>query len=145
MRSLVRVLGAALLFAVSLGAAAAPPQFDRIERELNLRPDQKIQFDIAVSSTQRALLGVALSAMQMKQQFADEIAKPLPDFSTLANAHERIAEQNRPLFDAAGLEWKKFYAMLDPQQLEFARKYLRDSVDRLFDQFGSAVSELGKR
>jgi len=146
MRSLVRVLGAALLFAASLGAAAASlPKFDQVERELNLRPDQKIQCDIAVASTQRALLGVALSAMQMKQQLADEIAKPLPDFSTLANAHERIAEQNRPLFDAAGLEWKKFYAMLDPQQLEFARKYLRDSVDRLFDQFGSAVSELGKR
>ena len=32
-----------------------------------------------------------------------------PDFSTLANAHEALIEQNRPLFQAAGDEWKKFF------------------------------------
>ena len=138
MRSpLVRVLGAALLFAVSLGAAAAAlPRFDQLEGKLNLRPAQKTQFDIAVASTQRALLAVALTAMQLKQQVVDELAKPRPDFSTLANAHEALIEQNRPLFKAAGDEWKKFYALLDDDQLVIAKKYLRENLEDLFAKLG---------
>ena len=138
MRSLVRVLGAVLLFAASLGAAAAPAlKFDKLERELHLRPDQKTQFDIAVASTQRALFAVALSALQIKQQVAEELAKPRPDFSSLADAHEQIVEQNRPLFKAAGEEWKKFCALLDDDQLDIARKYLRDNLNGLFEKLGS--------
>jgi hypothetical protein len=135
---LVRVLGAVLLFAASLGAAAASaPKFDRLERELHLRPEQKMQFDIAVASTQRALLGVALTALQLKQQVVDELAKPRPDFSSLADAHEQLMEQNRPLFKAAGEEWKKFCALLDDDQLDIAKTYLRDNLDGLFGKLGS--------
>jgi len=143
MRSqLVRVLGTALLFAVSLGAAAAAlPRFDKLEEKLNLRPEQKTQFDIAVASTQRALLAVALTAMQLKQQVVDELAKPRPDFSTLANAHEALIEQNRPLFKAAGDEWKKFYALLDDDQLVIAKRYLRDNLEDLFAKLGSLPKE----
>jgi len=140
--SLVRVLGAALLFAVSLGAAAAAlPRFDQLEEKLNLRPQQKTQFDIAVASSQRALLAVALTAMQLKQQVVDELAKPRPDFSTLANAHEALIEQNRPLFQAAGDEWKKFYALLDDDQLVIAKRYLRDNLEDLFAKLGSLPKE----
>ncbi len=143
MRSqLVRVLGAVLLFTVSLGAAAASlPRFDQLEQKLNLRPEQKTQFDIAVASTQRALLAVALTAMQIKQQLSDELAKPRPDFSTLANAHEQVIEQNRPLFKAAGDEWKKLYALLDDDQLVIARKYLRENLDDLFARLGPLPRE----
>jgi len=135
---LVRVLGAVLLFAASLGAAAAPAlKFDKLERELHLRPEQKTQFDIAVASTQRALFAVALTALQLKQQAVDELAKPRPDFSSLADAHEQLIEQTRPLFKAAGEEWKKFCALLDDDQLDIARKYLRDNLDGLFGRLGS--------
>ena len=70
MRSqLVRVLGTALLFAVSLGAAAAAlPRFDKLEEKLNLRPEQKTQFDIAVASTQRALLAVIENLSRSSRQ-----------------------------------------------------------------------------
>jgi hypothetical protein len=140
MRSLlVRVLGAVLLFTASLGAAAAAlPRFDQLEQKLNLRPEQKAQFDIAVASTQRALLAVALAAMQIKQQLSDELAKPLPDFSTLANAHAAVVEQNRPLFKAAGDEWKKFYALLDDDQLVIAKKYLKENLEDLFAKLGNS-------
>ena len=135
---LFRVLGAVLVLAVSLGAGAASlPKLDQLEQRLHLRPDQKTQFDIAVASTQRALLAVALTALQLKQQAVDELGKPRPDFSTLAEAHERLIEQNRPLFKAAGDEWKKFSAMLDEDQRGIAKKYLNDSLDELFGRLGS--------
>ena len=126
-----------LLLAISLGAGAASlPRFDKLEQQLHLRPDQKTQFDIAVASTQRALLAVALTALQLKQQAIDELSKPRPDFSTLADAHEKLVEQNRPLFKAAGDEWKKFTALLDDDQLVIAKKYLRDNLDDLFARLG---------
>lgn len=137
---LVRVLGAVLLFAASLGAAAAQLpglRLDQLERELHLRPEQKTQFDIAVASTQRALLAVTLTALQIKQQVLDELGKSRPDFSTLADAHEQVIEQNRPLFKAAGEEWKKFYALLDDDQVAIAKKRLQDHLDKLFSKLGS--------
>lgn len=134
---LLRVLGAVVLLAFSLGAGAASmPKFDKLEQQLHLRPDQKTQFDIAVASTQRALLAVALTALQLKQQALEELAKPRPDFSTLADAHEKLVEQNRPLFKEAGEQWKKFTAMLDDDQLVIAKKYLRDNLDDLFARLG---------
>lgn len=127
----------ALLLVVSLGAGAASlPKLDTLERQLHLRPEQKTQFDIAVASTQRALLALALTALQLKQQAVDELAKPRPDLSTLADAHEKLLEQNRPLFKEAGEQWKKFTAMLDDDQAAIARKYLSDNLDDLFARLG---------
>src|SRR5439155_10295554 len=78
--SQVRALGAAIVFAVSFGAsAAARPRFDKLEETLKIRPEQKEQFDAAVASTQRALVSVALIAMQIKQGLGEELQKPRPD------------------------------------------------------------------
>lgn len=131
--SWVRALGAAILLAVSFGAsAAAMPRFDKLEQTLKIRPEQKEQFDVAVGATQRALLSVALTAMQFKERLAQELAKPLPDLSVLAQAHEALIEQNGPLFKAAGEEWKKLYALLDDEQVEIAKSFLRENLSSLW-------------
>ena len=129
----LRAVGAALLLAVSFGstAAALQPKFDKLEEKLKLRPDQKVQFDIAVATTQRALLSVALTAMELKEKFEAELAKPRPDFWVFADAHEAIVERNRPLFKAAGEEWKKLYALLDDDQVDVAKRFLRENLNRL--------------
>lgn len=129
----LRALGAALLLAVSLGASAAAfPRFEGLEQKLDLRPEQKVQFDIAVAATQRALLSVAFGALQVKEQLIDELAKPRPDVHALARAHEAAIEQSRPLFRAAGEEWKRLLAMLDDRQVAIAKDFLRDNLDRIF-------------
>jgi CelD/BcsL family acetyltransferase involved in cellulose biosynthesis len=131
--SWVRALGAAILLAVSFGASAtAMPRFDKLEQTLKIRPEQKEQFDVAVGATQRALLSVALTAMQLKERLAQELSKPWPDLGALAEAHEAIIEQNRPIFKAAGEEWKKLYALLDDEQVEIAKSFLRENLSSLF-------------
>ena len=130
--SFYRAVGAALLLAVSFGSQAASlPNFGKLEERLKIRPEQKEQYDTTIASTQRALVSVALVAMQLKDNLAREFAKPRPDFKALAREHEALIEQTRPLFKEAGEEWKKLYAQLDDEQVEIAKSFLRENLGRL--------------
>lgn len=131
--SIARAFAAIFLVLASFGAGAAPglPGFDELERELNIRPEQKEQYDMAVAATKRALLAVGIAAIQVKQRLAEELMKPRPDLRSLANAHEEIVDQTRPLFKIAGEEWKKLYEILDDDQVAVAKSFLRKHLNRL--------------
>jgi hypothetical protein len=114
----------------ALAASAAAPNFDQLEQKLKIRPEQKTQYDLAIGATKRALLAVGLTAMQLKERLAVELAKPEPDFVALLRAHQEILERSRPQFKEAGEEWKKLYALLDPEQVEIAKSFVRDNLSR---------------
>jgi hypothetical protein len=118
-----------IAFAV-LGASAAAPNFDQLEQKLKIRPEQKTQYDLAIGATKRALLAIGLTAMQLKERLAVELAKSNPDFVALMRSHQEILEQSRPQFKEAGEEWKKLYALLDPEQVEIAKSFVRDNLSR---------------
>ena len=130
---IARAALALVLFALSLAACAAPamPRFDELKDRLKIRPEQQEQYDLAVGATKRALLAVGLSMMEMKQRFADELMKAQPDFSGLFDGADRVFEQQRPLFEEAGREWKKLYALLDDRQVEIVKEFLLDNLGRL--------------
>ena len=131
--SLYRGAVAAILFAVSFGAAAASlPNFDDLEAKLKIRPEQKDQFDMAVGSTKRALFAVGLAGLQLKERLTQELLKDRPDFSALLREQEAVVEQTRPLFREAGEQWKKLYAILDDEQVRIARSYLKENLGRYF-------------
>ena len=119
-----------LLAFAALGASAAAPNFDQLEQKLKIRPEQKTQYDLAIGATKRALLAIGLTAMQLKERLAVELAKPNPDFAALMRSHQEILEQSRPQFKEAGEEWKKLYALLDPEQVEIAKNFVRDNLSR---------------
>ena len=122
----------AFLF-ISFGANAGPfdRDFERLERQLRLKPAQKEQFDHAVAATQRALLAVAMSGLQIKERIAQELAKPRPDLNTLYDIHEQVIEQNKPLFREARNEWQKLYGLLDEEQVAIAKRYIEDKLNIL--------------
>ena len=131
----LRLAAALILLALSMAASAQQmPRFDQLEQRLKIRPEQKDQFDMAVGATKRALLAVGLSFMEVKQRLAEELMKPRPDFSRLADSYERIIDQHRPLFREAGAEWKKLYAILDDEQVEIVKDFLRENLGRLLSQ-----------
>ena len=133
----LRAFLALVLTLLSMSAAAQmipSPRFDELERRLNIRPDQKEQFDMAVGATKRALLAVGLSLMEMKQKLAEELLKPSPDFSRLFDNSDKVFEMHHPLFREAGLEWKKLYAELDPEQIRTVKRFLLDNLG----QWGAA-------
>jgi len=116
---------ALLALALSLGAsAAAMPRFDKLEETLKIRPEQKEQFDAAVGATQRAMVGLALSAMQLKERLSDELMKGRPDLGALVDAQDQLIK-------AAREEWRKLYGLLDDEQVQIAKDYLRNQLGRL--------------
>ena len=128
-----RAVFALLVLAFSMAASAAPamPRFDELKERLKIRPEQQEQYDLAVGATKRALLAVGLSMMDMKQRLAEELMKPDPDFSRMFEGADRVFEQQRPLFEEAGREWKKLYALLDDRQVEVVKKFLLDNLGQL--------------
>jgi len=128
-----RFFVATLLLALSFGARAGPfdADFDRLELALRLKPAQKAQFDVAVGATKRALLAVAMAGLQVKERVSRELEKPRPDLNTLYDIHEQVIEQNKPLFREARDEWSKLYALLDPQQVDVAKRYIEDRLNLL--------------
>ena len=89
-----------------------------------------MQYDLAIGATKRALLAIGLTAMELKERLAMELAKPSPDFAALMRSHQEILERSRPQFREAGEEWKKLYALLDPEQVEIAKNFVRDNLSR---------------
>lgn len=131
----IRVFFTALLVAFACDAAAASmPRFDKLERDLKIRPEQKQQFDIAVGATQRALLAVGMTLVQFKDRLAQELLKPRPDMRSFFEAQEALIEQAKPLFREAREEWLRLYAQLDDEQVEVARAFVERELGRLILQ-----------
>ena len=130
------VVAITLAGGVATPAVAQMPQlnlkFEKLEQALNLKPEQKEQFDVAVGATKRVLLQLALVTMQMKDKLAAELAKPRPDLGVLDEGRKAIVDEGRTLRREARDEWRKLYAMLDPHQVASLRRF----ADEQFEQMG---------
>lgn len=111
------------------------PDFEVLERKLQLRQEQKAQFHVAVQATQRALLSVALVGLEIKERLRRELAKPVPDFGSLYEGHQQLYEQVRPHFLDARREWSKLYAMMDPRQVATARAFIDEKLDLMMPKW----------
>lgn len=122
----------AVLFAAAFTPPAAMARplegLRELEQQLQLRPEQKAQFDVAAAATQRALVSSALSGLEFKERVARELMRPRPDPAELFAAQEAMVEQNRPLFRAAREEWVSLYAMLDESQVRIAKGYVERTL-----------------
>jgi hypothetical protein len=107
------------------------PDFNKLERQLRLRPAQKAQFDVAVEASQRALMSVALAGLQVKERLSAEIAKPLPDLNVLYRLHEEAVELAAPNFRDARNEWDRLFRTLDRSQVDAAKRFLKEQLGAL--------------
>src|SRR6478609_6735745 len=124
-----RAFLAACLWLLSLGAFAATielpdvkmPDFKRLERELRLKPSQKVQYDVAVASLKRTLLASATIFMEMKEQLAAEVTRSNPDFARLWSSQRAAFDMMSPLLAETLDEWQKLYALLEDDQVVIAK------------------------
>ena len=148
LRVFVVVLAAGWLATFGCAVQASMPSglgFGDLEQSLRLNPEQKAQFDVAVSATQRAFLSVALVGMEMKDRVGAELAKPRPDLDALARIQQEAVEQTRPAFREAHVEWARLYAMLDPSQVRIARAQVEEQLERFERAAGAALELFGKK
>jgi hypothetical protein len=134
----MRAFLAACLWLVSLGAFAATlevpdlkmPDFKRLERELRLKPSQKVQYDVAVASLKRTLLASATIFMEMKEQLAAEVTRSNPDFARLWSSQRAAFDMMSPLLAETLDEWQKLYALLEDDQVVIAKRFLQDALPK---------------
>lgn len=129
LRFLLLLLVAAVSFATQ--AAALPQAFERLERALQLTPEQKAQFDVAVAATRRIGVVVAMAGLEMKDRIRDELSKPRPDLRILLDAKDEILARSLELRREAREEWLKLYGMLDADQVATLKSFAEARVDRL--------------
>ncbi len=142
---MLRSLVAVFVLALPLAAhASLLGGFDDLEIRLRLDHAQKAQFDHAVAATRRALMAVAFSVLEVKEDVLVELAKARPDLEALARAQEAAIERNRPLFREARREWARLYAMLDPEQVRIARRFVEEKMARL-EGLGREIREFVTR
>lgn len=134
----LRFLRVLSMMAVAVAAAtafAASPRFDlkldKLEEQLNLTPEQKEQYDVAVGATKRMMMQMALVALQAKEKLAEELAKPKPDFGVLAELRRSIVEDGKTLRREARDEWRKLYGMLTVDQVATLRRFFEDQADQV--------------
>lgn len=127
----LRALIALLLLAISFGANAQKEDFDRLERQLKLKPHQREQFEEAKAATSIAMVASAMSLTMLKQELADELSKARPDFTGLLRSQAAAFELNSPLFRKATDEWSKLYALLEDDQVVIARRYVEGKLRSL--------------
>jgi hypothetical protein len=146
MKAWWQLMLAAFALLVSLQVAGSPLDGLRdLERQLRLKPEQKLQFDAASAATQRALVGSALAAAEFKDRFTREMLRPRPDFAELFAAQDAMVEMNRPLLRAARDEWVRLYAMLDDEQARIAKGYVDRTLmgaEALAEVFRRALGQL---
>jgi hypothetical protein len=132
--NIARMILAAFLLMLCSAASAMGfnlPKLDELERSLQLTPPQKEQYDLAVGATKRVMLSMALATMQAKERLAQELAKPNPDLSVLADLRRAIIEDAKPLRREARDEWRKFYDLLDRDQVATLRRFVDDQLDQV--------------
>jgi hypothetical protein len=117
-------------------AAAAPPPFDlpqldKLEEALDLTPEQRDQYEVAVGATKRMLFHVALVGMRMKERLREELSKPRPDLNVIWELREAIVEEGRPLRREARAEWLKLYGMLNDDQVATLKRFVEERLDHV--------------
>ena len=115
--------------------------FDGLEETLRLNPWQKERFDVAVLSTQRAMVAIGLGAIQVKARLAQELLKDRPDPNALMIAQDELVEFSKPHIKRARDDWRRFYETLDDHQVRTARAFVEEKL-RLLEKAGEHLAQL---
>lgn len=99
--------------------------------QLNLNTSQQQQWDAAVAQSQATRAAARASFAQVHAALQAELAKPEPDFASVAalsdSAREQIASQHKQSRDA----WLALYANFTPEQKATARDAIKAGLDRM--------------
>lgn len=102
-----------------------------VKDQLNLNTSQQQQWDNAVSLSQAAHSAMHASFKQGQAALQAELAKPEPDFASLASAadgaRDQIASAHRQARDA----WLALYATFTPEQKGIARDAIKAKIQQI--------------
>jgi len=134
---LAALLGLALC-ALGFTASAGPMHggdligiLGQLRSQLNLNTSQQQQWDNAAALSAAARSAFRASAQERSSALQAELAKPEPDFASLAAASDAASQQLSTLRKQARDAWLALYATFTPDQKAIARDAIKDRVAKV--------------
>lgn len=102
-----------------------------VKSQLNLNTSQQQQWDNAVSLSSAAHSAMRASMEQSKAALQAELAKPEPDFASLASAADGARSQLAAAHRQARDAWLALYATFTPEQKGIARDAITAKIQEM--------------
>ena len=132
------VLLATTLGGISLCAVAQPSlggnplaMLGKAKSDLKLNTSQQLQWDAVVAQTKAAHDAGRTDFEQLKTALQAELAKPEPDFASVAALADGVRDRNATLHKQTRNAWLALYATFTPDQKAIARDTIKAGIDRM--------------
>lgn len=102
-----------------------------LRAQLNLNTAQQQQWDNAAAVSAAARNVVRASFQERRTALQAELAKPEPDFASLAAATDAVHEQLSSLHKQARDAWLALYATFTPEQKGIVRDAIKTKIQEL--------------
>ena len=102
-----------------------------LRAQLNLNTAQQQQWDNAAALSAAARNAVRASFQERRTALQAELAKPEPDFASLAAATDAVHEELSSLHKQARNAWLSVYATFTPEQKGIVRDAIRTKIEQL--------------
>jgi Spy/CpxP family protein refolding chaperone len=93
-----------------------PVNMRQLHDQLNLTPDQEVQWQAALDAMRQSHSSERMSADEMQSRMQTMLAQPILDLSALHAIHEKTAQQDAQLPEQSAKAWLRFYSSLNDQQ-----------------------------
>jgi Spy/CpxP family protein refolding chaperone len=93
-----------------------PVDMRGLHEQLNLTPDQEVQWQAALDAMRQSHSAERMNADQMQSRMQAMLRQPILDLSALHAIHEKTAQQDAPLPGQSAQAWLRFYGTLNDQQ-----------------------------
>ena len=120
--------GATVAHAQVPGAGISFPMITKVERQLNLTPEQRVQYDVALNATKAAFVSIEASHKALKEFAEIELANDRPNLDLVVAELDDAIDANRIDSRKARAEWLKLYAMLSAEQVAIVKSALQDKL-----------------
>jgi hypothetical protein len=127
---------AAMLGGIGAFATAQPMHGDnplamlgKAKSNLNLNTSQQQHWDAVMTQTKAAHDASRANHEQLKAAMQAELAKPEPDFASLASLADSVREQNANLHKQTRNAWLALYATFSPEQKGVARDAIKSRIE----------------
>ncbi|SAK79919.1 hypothetical protein AWB76_05369 [Caballeronia temeraria] len=108
-----------------------PVNMRTLHDQLNLKPDQEVQWQTALQAMQQSHASERMNADQMQARMQTMLQQPILDLSALHAVHDKAAQQDAPLADQSAKAWLKFYSGLTDQQKKTFSDAMRPQFENI--------------
>ena len=103
----------------------------KAKSDLKLNTSQQLQWDAVVAQTKAAHDAGRTDFEQLKSALQAELAKPEPDFASLAALADGVRDRHAALHKQTRNAWLALYATFTPDQKAVARDSIKSGIERM--------------